>query len=269
MRIFLSYPAEERLLAEQVSNVLRAERHELFLADESIAPGQMFDARIEDEINQCELFVFFITPEAVKEGSYPLTELKLAQRRWAVPTNHVLPVCVRSVQLSEVPAYLHGLSVQMLHGNPVAEIASAVRSRSAVRRPARASLLALGMGLLWGFAGVQVAFAVLGLSSRVVGFPRSALAWLAVGGSCVAFVTGINVASRRAPVWSMLHTILVWAVLIIPVLFVAATAAEIVTGRVDNETMIAAAFIDCVLPGVALAVIEIRRRYGVATSAWR
>jgi len=50
---------------------------------------------------------------------------------------------------------------------------------------------------------------------------------------------------------------------------VAATAAEIVTGRVDNETMIAAAFIDCVLPGVALAVIEIRRRYGVATSAWR
>ena len=48
--------------------------------------------------------VFFITPRSVAPGSYALTELDIAQRRWRAPGGRVLPVLVEPTPIGDHPA---------------------------------------------------------------------------------------------------------------------------------------------------------------------
>ena len=123
MQIFLSYPSEERPLAERVHLALGAAGHDVFFDREDLPPGDEFDRAVRQAMRASALLVFFITPDAVKRGRYTLTELKLAQNQWPQPGGRVLPVMVQPTPIEVIPAYLRAVSILEAHGDLAAEVA--------------------------------------------------------------------------------------------------------------------------------------------------
>jgi len=91
MRVFLSYAAKDRNLAEAVSLALRAQGHTLFFDRTDLPPGEEYDVRIRRGIEKSQLFVFLLSPDAVDAGSYTLTELGIAQEFGGTPQEKSCP----------------------------------------------------------------------------------------------------------------------------------------------------------------------------------
>lgn len=126
MRIFISYAHEDSALVKMVALHLGAAGHRVFFDDHSLPRGGEFVATIQREIEASDLFLFFISPEAVLNGSFALTEIAMAQIRWPQPAGHVLPVMVRPTPLEDVPAYLRVVNIFKPSGDPAAEVAHQV-----------------------------------------------------------------------------------------------------------------------------------------------
>ena len=123
MKIFLSYPSDERAVAERLEYALLALGHDVFFDRADLAPGLEYDQAIVHAVETSDLFVFIITPTSVTAGRYTLTELGLAQRRWPHPSGRVLPVMLRATPIDAVPAYLRAVSIFTPTGEAVAETA--------------------------------------------------------------------------------------------------------------------------------------------------
>lgn len=122
MRIFVSYAHEDSELVKMVALHLGAAGHRVFFDDHSLPRGGEFVATIQREIESSDLFLFFISPDAVRSGSFTLTEIAMAQTRRPQPAGYVLPVMVRPTPLEDMPAYLRAVSIF----EPQGEIAAAV-----------------------------------------------------------------------------------------------------------------------------------------------
>jgi len=123
MQIFLSYPSEERSSAERVRFALGAAGHEVFFDREDLPPGDEFDRAVRRAMQASGLLIFLITPRAVAQGRYTLTELELAQERWPRPSGHVLPVMLQPTPMETVPAYLKAVTILEPVGDVAAEVA--------------------------------------------------------------------------------------------------------------------------------------------------
>lgn len=158
MKIFLSYPSDERAAAEEIQLALTEAEHEVFFDRDELAAGAKFHQRIQDAIADCDLFVFLITPTAVEAGRYTLTELSLAQQRWKHPKNRVLPVMLRATPYPSIPTYLKAVTIEEPKGNVAAEVLAAVKrleplqgTRPVVRHALVGSAAALVLGgAAWG-----------------------------------------------------------------------------------------------------------------------
>jgi hypothetical protein len=126
MNVFISYASEQRVTAEEIALALRAEAHEVFFDRSQLPEGDAYDARIRDAVAACDLLVFLVSPEAVSDGRYTLTELEFAEQRWPSPAGHVLPVMVRATRAEAVPAYLRAIVILRPRGNAAAEVAAAI-----------------------------------------------------------------------------------------------------------------------------------------------
>jgi len=146
MRVFLSYAAQDRNLAEAVSLALRAQGHTVFFDRTDLPPGEEYDLRIRRGIEKSQLFVFLLSPDSVDAGSYTLTELGIAQRVWQHPTGKVLPIVIRPVPLELIPAYLKSVTLLEPEGNLPATIADAVHRIALARR--RRFLKTMTVGLV-------------------------------------------------------------------------------------------------------------------------
>ncbi len=139
MKVFLSYPGEEREMAQRVEYALLAQGHDVFFDLSDLAAGLEYDQAIARAIEDTDLLVFLVTPAAVERGSYTLTELGLAERRWPHPSGRVLPIMLRPTALDTVPAYLRAVSILEPRGDVVAETAHEVqRMARAIRFSGRA-----------------------------------------------------------------------------------------------------------------------------------
>ena len=78
MNVFISYVSEQRAAAEEIALALRAEHHEVFFDRSELPEGDAYNERIREAIRSCDLIVFLVSPEAVSETRYTLTELKFA-----------------------------------------------------------------------------------------------------------------------------------------------------------------------------------------------
>ena len=126
MRIFLSYAAQDRDLAETLALALRAQGHALFFDRTELPPGEEYDVRIRRAIEKSQLLVFLLSPDSVDPGSYTLTELSITQRVWPHPAGRVLPVVIRPVPLDQVPPYLKAVTFFEPEGNLAASVADMV-----------------------------------------------------------------------------------------------------------------------------------------------
>lgn len=126
MNIFLSYSSSDRGLAERLAYSLREEGDSVFFDRASLPAGDGYHARIRNAIDECQLFVFLVSRDAVSEGSYALAELGIAQRKWPSPSGRVLPVMAEDIDPEGLPPYLNAVTVLRARGDLVAEVAAAV-----------------------------------------------------------------------------------------------------------------------------------------------
>jgi formylglycine-generating enzyme required for sulfatase activity len=150
MKIFLSYASGDRSLAEPILFALRAQDHEVFFDRSDLPPGEEFHARIRQAIEASDLLIFLMSPDSVGEDKYTLSELEIAQKRWAHPAGKVLPVMLRPIALDAVPAYLKAVTILDPAGNVAASVADAVH-RIDLRRRRRRWMTIVG-GLLAAIA---------------------------------------------------------------------------------------------------------------------
>ena len=122
MKIFLSYAAEDRAVAEQIALALTGREHQVFFDRDSLPPSAEFHQRIQQAIDESEFLIFLISVDSVQRGSYALTELKAARQKWPHPKDHVLPVVVRPVDWAAVPPYLREVTILEPEGNTAAEV---------------------------------------------------------------------------------------------------------------------------------------------------
>ena len=130
MKIFLSYPSASRPLAERLRLALEAEGHEVFFDRSDLRSGEYFHQTLREAIDDCDVFVFVVTPASVARGSYCLTELAQAEQRWRRPGGHVLPVVLEPTPLPDIPPYLQAVTLLQPRGEPVAETVAAVARMS-------------------------------------------------------------------------------------------------------------------------------------------
>jgi TIR domain len=122
MRIFMCYASEQHNLAARLAAALRGQAHEVFLDRDDLPPGHSFDDRIRQAIKKCHLFIFLISPHAVEQNAYTLSELKFAREKWPNPGSHVLPVMAVETPFDTIPGYLSNLTILRPEGNLVAEV---------------------------------------------------------------------------------------------------------------------------------------------------
>jgi formylglycine-generating enzyme required for sulfatase activity len=134
MKIFLSYASEDRAAAAAIRLALRAQGHDVFFDRDDLPPGEEFDARIRRAIEQSDLFVFLVSPQALDRGSYTLTELSIAEKAWTHPTGRLLPVLLRATPLDAMPAVVKSVTLLEPQGNITGSVADAVYRIARQRR---------------------------------------------------------------------------------------------------------------------------------------
>src|SRR5437588_12747420 len=102
--------------------------HSVFFDKESLPPAGDYQTKIRNAVADSDFLVFLISPESVKKGSFALTELGYARKKWKHPRGKVLPVMVRTVAYENIPTYLKAVTVLEPEGNVAAEVASAIPS---------------------------------------------------------------------------------------------------------------------------------------------
>ena len=124
MSIFLSYAHEQRPIAEEVGVSLPVRGYVVFFDRSNLKAGVEYNEAIQKAVEECDLFVFLISPESMKQGSYTLTELSFAKNKWRNPSGRVLPVMARPTLNSKVDAYLRAVTILYPQGNLAAEVAA-------------------------------------------------------------------------------------------------------------------------------------------------
>jgi formylglycine-generating enzyme required for sulfatase activity len=155
MKVFLSYPSEDRPLAEQIALALAHQGHDVFFDREDLPPGDEFHVRIRRGIERSDLFVFLVSPHAFDPGSYTINELEIARQTWSQPAGRVLPVLLRPTELEQIPNYLKSVTLLDTSGNVVAAIVHAVDRIARARRQKRLARLSLA-GAAVGIVGLAV-----------------------------------------------------------------------------------------------------------------
>ena len=127
MKIFVSYPSEERTIAERLNYALLQQGHDVFFDRDDLAPGREYDQAIAGSIAASDLVVFLLTPGFVRPGRYTLTEVKLTEERFPTPDGRVLPVLVQPTDIAAIPPYLRAVNFLVPQGEVVAETAHEVK----------------------------------------------------------------------------------------------------------------------------------------------
>jgi hypothetical protein len=135
MHIFLSYASENRPRAEEIALALKADGHEVFFDSAKLSGGENYHQVIRAQVAEADLLVFLISPDSIRAGAYTLSELRMAEERWASPAGHIVPVMLEPTALASIPAYLRAVSIFEPKGNAAAEIAAHVARLARRRRP--------------------------------------------------------------------------------------------------------------------------------------
>ena len=146
--IFVSYASEQRTLAEEIALALRAEGHRAFFDRTQLTDGDAYNAPLREAIEGSDLLVFLVSPEAVQEGRYTLTELGFAEKKWPSPTGHVLPVMARPTDAASIPPYLRAVVMLRPAGSIPAEVVAAAERLSKPRWLRVVRRVALPLGVL-------------------------------------------------------------------------------------------------------------------------
>lgn len=157
MRIFLSYASQDREQAQSIYLALRDQGHRIFFDRADLPAGDEYHNRIRQAIEDCRLFIFLVTPQALDAESYTLSELEIAEKSG----RKLFPVALADIDFSKLPPSLKAVTILRPDGNVAASVAAEVHriavsiKRRWLKRAAAASgLLVLGGAAI--FYGIDV-----------------------------------------------------------------------------------------------------------------
>ncbi len=152
MRIFLSYASPDREQAQSIYLALRDQGHRVFFDRADLPAGDEYHNRIRQAIEDCRLFIFLVTPQALDAESYTLSELEIAEKS----RRKLFPVALADIDFSKLPPSLKAVTVLRPDGNIAASVAAEVHriavsiKRRWLKRAAAASgLLVLGAAAIF------------------------------------------------------------------------------------------------------------------------
>jgi formylglycine-generating enzyme required for sulfatase activity len=145
MRIFLSYASQDRESARAIERDLTEQGHDVFFDRDDLPPGEEYHARIRRAIEQADLVLFLISPEAVDAGSYTITEIDIAEKSWKRASGKLMPVVLRPTPLESLPHFVRSVTLLETTGNLPATVAAAVHRMQAART--RQRFVKAGLGL--------------------------------------------------------------------------------------------------------------------------
>src|SRR4026208_1369902 len=122
MKIFLSYASQDREPAHSIYLALRDQGHKVFFDRADLPAGEEFHNRIRAAIEDSQLFLFLISPNAIDAGSYTLTELDIAEKAGS----KILPVMLEKTPIEALPASIKGITFLQPDGNLPAAVAAEV-----------------------------------------------------------------------------------------------------------------------------------------------
>lgn len=154
MNLFISYASEQHDLAERLAIALRNEGHDVFFDSDDLRAGENYNERLRKAIDNCNLFVYLISPDSVEAGGYARSELQMAQRHFKIAVGRIIPVMVVPTNYSNIPNYAKSVTVL----EPKGDIVVAVLNR--VAEIAKGGIHVVGLRTVVGGAMLLAAFGI-------------------------------------------------------------------------------------------------------------
>lgn len=175
VKVFISYASEKKQTAERIAAAVRDHGNTVFFDRSDLPEGGSYHDRIAKAVAEADAMIFLISPEAIQEKRYTLTELLYAERKWPSPNGRVLPVMIEDTSFDDLPLYLKSVSVLETRGDIAAETAYALNR---MRRSVSSRLGDLGRALLLptGFLislGLGSALGALVIAPKLDGAPSA------------------------------------------------------------------------------------------------
>jgi len=125
LKIFLSYASPDRDTAERIAYGLRGAGHDVFFDKASLSPGADYNSRIRRALDECDLYIYLISPHSVRKRRYVQSELQIVKRKWPTPWPRVLPVLISATDRKLIDPYLAAATLLEPRGDVAAEVAAA------------------------------------------------------------------------------------------------------------------------------------------------
>jgi len=110
-KVFISYSTKDFTLVEHVRSILQNSSVEVFVAEYSVAPGQLLSAEIIAAIKECNLFILLWSNNS-KESEWVSQEIGIATSE----KNQIRPVVFH--QESSLPGFISNIKYLPLYKNP-------------------------------------------------------------------------------------------------------------------------------------------------------
>ena len=177
MNLFISYASEQHDIAEKLAIALTNEGHDVFFDGDDLRAGDNYNERLRQAIEDCEQFIYLISPESVEDRSYARSELHMAQNRFKVAKGCILPVMVVATDYPAIPNYAKSVTVLEPEGDAVVAILNRVAEIDKGR------LRIAGLKTVFGAALVLAVFGTGLYETYLWAWPR-----MAVSGVIVAVI---------------------------------------------------------------------------------
>jgi formylglycine-generating enzyme required for sulfatase activity len=114
-RAFISYAHEDAQLARKLSVDLRAHGYDVWMAPDSIHPGESWVSAIDRGLHECGIFLSLLSPAAVK-SPWVKSETRVAIQLEHQRKLRLLPVLVKPCDPAHLSAFLASYQVISLNG---------------------------------------------------------------------------------------------------------------------------------------------------------
>jgi hypothetical protein len=195
-RVYISYSHKDSEYVRRLANAIRTLGHEPFYSEESLSPGQPFQAILSKNLREAEGIVFVLSEHSL-ESRYVMTEIGAALGYFEERGRPLLlPVVIDGSALPTQISHIHALFVRDQDVEDVAlEIASALE-RVAGRQQAREEKKEEVRSRVETNASIFIEKSLIDLKNRESQYRRAAKYWYGVAYGTLAI--GLAIALWRA-----------------------------------------------------------------------
>lgn len=126
MKLFISYASEQYDFADRLAIALTNEGHDVFFDADDLRAGENYNERLRTAVDDCDRFIYLVSPESIEAGSYARSELQMAKSRFKIAVGRIVPVMAVPTDYSKIPNYAKSVTVLEPEGDPVVAVLNRV-----------------------------------------------------------------------------------------------------------------------------------------------